>query len=381
MCREHPGAVPGAHKGRARQQQVRRSRSRVQPASCTASRASSRPAVRPLAHTLTRPPQPRPAPAAAAANHGTRRCPRHACRVGKKLPVSADIRVIDFGSAIFNSDYHSSIVSTRHYRCAVRAGWLSLPWAAQGVGRGCGARPGGGVAVQRRGALRSSCSSRDASRRGSGACWWGEPRCRRLGCRGRRCCCPALSLRNCGWPPCLPGARRAPEVILGLGWSFPCDLWSMGCILIELLTGGLGSERGRADRAWRAAGVWSVPRRCRHACPRLASCLPISWLAVCPVARSRRLLAARLTLGLALHSWAAGDALFQTHENLEHLAMMEAVLGPIPPSMAAAAADNVRGLFRRRAHAAGGAVWGGWGPGGAPHRAGPRMGWGPGRIG
>ncbi|EFN58884.1 hypothetical protein CHLNCDRAFT_140792 [Chlorella variabilis] len=116
-------------------------------------------------------------------------------KVGKKLPVSADIRVIDFGSAIFNSDYHSSIVSTRHY--------------------------------------------------------------------------------------------RAPEVILGLGWSFPCDLWSMGCILIELLT---------------------------------------------------------------------GDALFQTHENLEHLAMMEAVLGPIPPSMAAAAADNVRGLFRRRAHAAGGAV-------------------------
>ena len=30
----------------------------------------------------------------------------------------------------------------------------------------------------------------------------------------------------------------------------------------------------------------------------------------------------------------AGDALFQTHENMEHLAMMEAVLGPIPRSMA-----------------------------------------------
>jgi hypothetical protein len=28
-----------------------------------------------------------------------------------------------------------------------------------------------------------------------------------------------------------------------------------------------------------------------------------------------------------------GDALFQTHENLEHLAMMERVLGPIPQSM------------------------------------------------
>lgn len=43
----------------------------------------------------------------------------------------------------------------------------------------------------------------------------------------------------------------------------------------------------------------------------------------------------------------AGDALFQTHENLEHLAMMEAVLGPIPPQLAAAAAEGVRDLFRR----------------------------------
>ena len=28
-----------------------------------------------------------------------------------------------------------------------------------------------------------------------------------------------------------------------------------------------------------------------------------------------------------------GEALFQTHENLEHLAMMERVLGPLPPHM------------------------------------------------
>ncbi|KAK9926777.1 hypothetical protein M0R45_023990 [Rubus argutus] len=54
---------------------------------------------------------------------------------------------------------------------------------------------------------------------------------------------------------------RAPEVILGLGWSYPCDVWSIGCILVELCT---------------------------------------------------------------------GEALFQTHENLEHLAMMERVLGPLP---------------------------------------------------
>ncbi|KAJ8772268.1 hypothetical protein K2173_027445 [Erythroxylum novogranatense] len=55
---------------------------------------------------------------------------------------------------------------------------------------------------------------------------------------------------------------RAPEVILGLGWSYPCDVWSVGCILVELCT-----------------------------------------------------------------------ALFQTHENLEHLAMMERVLGPLPQHM------------------------------------------------
>ncbi|GJN21488.1 hypothetical protein PR202_gb08968 [Eleusine coracana subsp. coracana] len=51
---------------------------------------------------------------------------------------------------------------------------------------------------------------------------------------------------------------RAPEVILGLGWSYPCDIWSVGCILVELFT---------------------------------------------------------------------------THENLEHLAMMERVLGPMPYHM------------------------------------------------
>ncbi|KAL5718035.1 dual-specificity kinase [Ranunculus cassubicifolius] len=57
---------------------------------------------------------------------------------------------------------------------------------------------------------------------------------------------------------------RAPEVILGQGWSYPCDIWSIGCILVELCS---------------------------------------------------------------------GEALFQTHENLEHLAMMERVLGPMPQQM------------------------------------------------
>jgi len=84
----------------------------------------------------------------------------------RKVLLDTEIRLIDFGSATFQDEYHSSVVSTRHY--------------------------------------------------------------------------------------------RAPEIILGLGWSFPCDIWSIGCILVEFFT---------------------------------------------------------------------GDALFQTHDNLEHLAMMEAVSG------------------------------------------------------
>ncbi|KAH0594887.1 hypothetical protein MHUMG1_07184 [Metarhizium humberi] len=84
----------------------------------------------------------------------------------RRVLLNTEIRLIDFGSATFQDEYHSSIVSTRHY--------------------------------------------------------------------------------------------RAPEIILGLGWSFPCDIWSIGCILVEFFT---------------------------------------------------------------------GDALFQTHDNLEHLAMMEAVVG------------------------------------------------------
>lgn len=58
---------------------------------------------------------------------------------------------------------------------------------------------------------------------------------------------------------------RAIEVILELGWSHPCDVWSIGCILFELYT---------------------------------------------------------------------GVTMFQTHDNREHLAMMERILGSIPWRMA-----------------------------------------------
>ncbi len=57
---------------------------------------------------------------------------------------------------------------------------------------------------------------------------------------------------------------RAPEVILELGWAQPCDVWSVGCIVFEL---------------------------------------------------------------------AMGHTLFQTHDNREHLAMMERILGKIPSRM------------------------------------------------
>ncbi|XP_010515852.1 PREDICTED: serine/threonine-protein kinase AFC1 [Camelina sativa] len=73
---------------------------------------------------------------------------------------------------------------------------------------------------------------------------------------------------------------RAPEVILGVGWNYPCDLWSIGCILVELCS---------------------------------------------------------------------GEALFQTHENLEHLAMMERVLGPLPTHMVLRADRRSEKYFRRGA--------------------------------
>ncbi|MCO5599420.1 hypothetical protein L7F22_053523 [Adiantum nelumboides] len=70
---------------------------------------------------------------------------------------------------------------------------------------------------------------------------------------------------------------RAPEVILGLGWSYPCDIWSVGCILVELCS---------------------------------------------------------------------GELLFDTHENIEHLAMMECILGPIPSRLSRNSTGEADKYFR-----------------------------------
>jgi serine/threonine protein kinase len=69
---------------------------------------------------------------------------------------------------------------------------------------------------------------------------------------------------------------RAPEVILGFGWMFSCDMWSMGTIIYELYTGKL---------------------------------------------------------------------LYDTHDNLEHLHMMEKSLGKLPADFATRASADTAALF------------------------------------
>ncbi|KAK4920574.1 serine threonine protein kinase CMGC group [Elasticomyces elasticus] len=119
-----------------------------------------------------------------SSTHTTQRSARQ-----RRVLLDSEIRLIDFGSATFDDEYHSSVVSTRHY--------------------------------------------------------------------------------------------RAPEIILQLGWSFPCDIWSIGCIIVEFFT---------------------------------------------------------------------GDALFQTHDNLEHLAMMESVCnGKIEPKTIRQVVANSRGSSQNNA--------------------------------
>lgn len=81
--------------------------------------------------------------------------------------------------------------------------------------------------------------------------------------------------------------------------------------------------------------------------PRARAAAPRARAAACRAAARARARSLALRASSALPPACAGDALFQTHENLEHLAMMEAVLGPLPAPLAAAASDAVRDLFKR----------------------------------
>ncbi|KFD61784.1 hypothetical protein M514_26030 [Trichuris suis] len=83
---------------------------------------------------------------------------------------------------------------------------------------------------------------------------------------------------------------RAPEVILELGWSYPCDVWSIGCIIYELLKGvPMFQVSFRADDQ---SGRWYI-------------------------------------------------SFEQVHEDLEHLAMMQRVLGTLPQHMALKSKKNM----------------------------------------
>lgn len=104
-----------------------------------------------------------------------------------------------------------------------------------------------------------------------------------------------------------------------LGWSQPCDVWSIGCIIFEYYVGFtlFQVSGGVAHRTtWcSAAGLpCCLPRTCLLTPPR---CL---FLAAGP---QHPLPGPTFSFGF----------LSQTHDNREHLAMMERILGPIPSRM------------------------------------------------
>lgn len=50
---------------------------------------------------------------------------------------------------------------------------------------------------------------------------------------------------------------RAPEVILGAGYDESCDMWSMACIIFELLTGDLLFEPKNGRNYSKNDGEWT----------------------------------------------------------------------------------------------------------------------------
>lgn len=129
----------------------------------------------------------------------------------------------------------------------------------------------------------------------------------------------------------------------GLGWTYPCDIWSVGCILVELCS---------------VRDIYAVARAANTLIPAISldydpwfsiysghSCLfnfmslfHSFWFLLpflCCATNAIPALHVHIfsLLLLIVMMLLQGDALFQTHENLEHLAMMERVLGPIPIHM------------------------------------------------
>ncbi len=71
---------------------------------------------------------------------------------------------------------------------------------------------------------------------------------------------------------------RAPEVVLGLGWSYPADMWSIGCIIAELATGAWVG--GFANDAM----IWVQPWRCNRIKCVVVTAATLSCLAAPPPA-------------------------------------------------------------------------------------------------
>ncbi|MQL87533.1 hypothetical protein Taro_020072 [Colocasia esculenta] len=65
------------------------------------------------------------------------------------------------------------------------------------------------------------------------------------------------------------------------------------------------------------------------------------------IVSTRQYRAPEIILGCILVELCTGEQLFQTHENLEHLAMMERVLGPLPDHMIQKASSSASKYFKR----------------------------------